>query len=727
MSNKINEYHDDPATPHSKSEKSDHNKEVVDLLKSMNNALDALVYYATPSRGAHETRGLEKSIGSALTKLGNIKEIKGSELKQIVAEELTAILSEKKKILAEDEPAQAAQTAVQAAYEQQLAQDSADPGWNSILSAFATQESGAEGHAAENERTEAYGTFQIMPSNWESWSTNAAAAYGLPAGALADSSSAANQYLVARVQMQKYHDDFSGYGDDSPTGSIWGDIAAAWYTGRYRVVMAHKRKAAENAGEEYTASEWEIDHCSNGNCLEWVTQQGTFTPNSGNCPEDEGGNLNCAPEPAVGSYVSSVLGHAEVEDVAAPPAAPTVAQAPEPTTGRGFEISDDVMASWAAEYGAPTAATPDQPAAEEPAEEAQPDQETLDALAFGDDDDRTPSLQGVCPEGFIEIKGQCVSLEKLLQALAESQGASTSLLTEDEEVPEFIAPWDTEQGREEAYERLRPDPLEDLDIRPIYTGYEQETPPLAGDPYEPPVGSTPPQPAPGSETSLSAEEQAAEDAFLANLRDELEIDRAERLEKATQQGIIVVPSQTPQVPQKDYDSFLRLTKLNGGDIQSAANEWREQNPGRSMPAIDICTNPDGSVSSQCVDTTGLSPSGRIWPYRERSGRPYHPLANSSQDSDRMMRELGVDVSPPAFRRPPEQPQRRRRRRLQHLGGSGMPGIEGNCPGGYAMIMGRCIDIGALLQNLSEQKQNAKELVEEESKELFINSNKLLKE
>jgi len=85
MSNKINEYHDDPG-PGRKESIKDPNREVIDLLKSMNNALDALVYYATPSRGPGDHRGLEKSIGSVLTKLGNIKEIKGSDPKQRVEE-----------------------------------------------------------------------------------------------------------------------------------------------------------------------------------------------------------------------------------------------------------------------------------------------------------------------------------------------------------------------------------------------------------------------------------------------------------------------------------------------------------------------------------------------------------------------------------------------------------------------------------------------------------------
>ena len=103
MSKKINEYSEEvrersPAkTPEETMET--RVEEAIDLLKSMSNALDALVYYATPSRSPG-TAGLEKSIGSSLTQLGSglsENQIKGSELKQIVAEELEKILYEQQK------------------------------------------------------------------------------------------------------------------------------------------------------------------------------------------------------------------------------------------------------------------------------------------------------------------------------------------------------------------------------------------------------------------------------------------------------------------------------------------------------------------------------------------------------------------------------------------------------------------------------------------------------
>ena len=97
--NKLNEYSDDPVHTSPRDEEQDHRKEMISLLKSMSNALDALVYYATPSRGPAKP-GIEKSLGSSLTQLtglGEATQIKGSELKQIVAEELAIMLSKKKR------------------------------------------------------------------------------------------------------------------------------------------------------------------------------------------------------------------------------------------------------------------------------------------------------------------------------------------------------------------------------------------------------------------------------------------------------------------------------------------------------------------------------------------------------------------------------------------------------------------------------------------------------
>lgn len=94
---KLNEYSDDPVHTSPRDEEQDHRKEMISLLKSMSNALDALVYYATPSRGPAKP-GIEKSLGSSLTQLtglGEATEIKGSELKQIVQEEFENLANER--------------------------------------------------------------------------------------------------------------------------------------------------------------------------------------------------------------------------------------------------------------------------------------------------------------------------------------------------------------------------------------------------------------------------------------------------------------------------------------------------------------------------------------------------------------------------------------------------------------------------------------------------------
>jgi len=357
MTRKINEYSEDVPVPREQrtakspeEEAQGKRTEMVDLLKSMSNALDALVYYATPSRGIAKP-GIEKSIGSSLTQLGGMSEtqIKGSELKQIVSEELSKILNEqgnpaylstpgnpvdrdgdgypdhydtrgqgvgwpgdgntgrsgynaKKAMRAQRRkykgiplppasvtpneenplfvtntpaaPAGAAQGPIAPApdlgdtpaapppaaplndslaagmFHQQLALDNSDPSWSAYLGSKKAQESGAKGAAAENTRTGAYGLFQVMPNNWEPWRKEAEKKYGMPEGSLADRDSEQNQYLVSRAKMQDYYDEFVEYEGDSPTGNVWGDIAAAWYTGGSRVRRAHRAKRAQNAGQE---------------------------------------------------------------------------------------------------------------------------------------------------------------------------------------------------------------------------------------------------------------------------------------------------------------------------------------------------------------------------------------------------------------------------------------------------------------------------------------------
>jgi hypothetical protein len=88
-----------------------------------------------------------------------------------------------------------------------------DGGLDAFMAAVAGQESGGNSRAV-NSRTGAYGTFQIMPSNWPAWAKEA----GLGANA---ERSAENQERVARFKMQQYKQQFG----------TWDAVAVAWYAG----------------------------------------------------------------------------------------------------------------------------------------------------------------------------------------------------------------------------------------------------------------------------------------------------------------------------------------------------------------------------------------------------------------------------------------------------------------------------------------------------------------
>ena len=85
---------------------------------------------------------------------------------------------------------------------------------DSFMRALSGQESGGS-PTAQNSRTGAYGTFQIMPSNWPSWAQEA----GLPADA---PQTPENQTRVAKAKIQQYYNKFGN----------WGDVASAWYSGQ---------------------------------------------------------------------------------------------------------------------------------------------------------------------------------------------------------------------------------------------------------------------------------------------------------------------------------------------------------------------------------------------------------------------------------------------------------------------------------------------------------------
>ena len=609
MARKINEYSEQIPDPREQrtakspeDEAQDKRGEMVDLLKSMSNALDALVYYATPSRGIAKP-GIEKSIGSSITQLGGMSEtqIKGSELKQIVAEELSKILNEqgnpaylstpgnpvdrdgdgypdhydtrgagvsmpgeegnrynaRKAMRAqrrkypdiplppvsvtpnEDNPifvsadaaapagpapgpitpqpdlgskppdqitdpaaimtpaSVMADTPVAAMFRRQVALDNQDPSWSAYLGSKQAQESGSKGASAENRRTKAYGLFQVMPNNWEPWRKEAEKKYGLPEGSLADRKNAQNQYLVSRAKMQDYYDEFAEYGDDSPTGSVWGDIAAAWYTGGRRVRGAHRAKKAMNAGEKPSGSDaWN---------LSWLQKMG-----KGDGVE-KGVGKN---EPWVGQYVDDVVkrmakvgGNPDIlasVSMLAPDYENQMQEMPpaeagdEPpqmmhVPGRGFVAVDDLEAEKEAEeiqfqpviidtvaddfvephdsenvarrialgmlepeegpdtpdtaavdvnYGGGTPVQYDTVPPVEPAEyvgtpppPAAPamDADTQDALVRtpDTDDSRRGSAASWCPEGEIQIQGQCVNIAQLLGGLAENKQNLKELVKEE--------------------------------------------------------------------------------------------------------------------------------------------------------------------------------------------------------------------------------------------------------------------------------------------------------
>lgn len=85
---------------------------------------------------------------------------------------------------------------------------------DTFMSALMGQESGGDFNA-ENARTGAFGAFQIMPANWDSWASEA----GLPPGT---QQTPENQNAVTKFKIDQY---FNKYGN-------WADVASVWYSGR---------------------------------------------------------------------------------------------------------------------------------------------------------------------------------------------------------------------------------------------------------------------------------------------------------------------------------------------------------------------------------------------------------------------------------------------------------------------------------------------------------------
>ena len=84
-----------------------------------------------------------------------------------------------------------------------------------FMDALSGQESGGD-YTAENARSKAYGRFQILPSNWPSWSKEAGIGGAEP--------TPQNQERVAQFKLQQYYDKFKN----------WEDVASAWYSGQPR-------------------------------------------------------------------------------------------------------------------------------------------------------------------------------------------------------------------------------------------------------------------------------------------------------------------------------------------------------------------------------------------------------------------------------------------------------------------------------------------------------------
>lgn len=90
-------------------------------------------------------------------------------------------------------------------------------GFDSFMNGVSAQESGGN-YSARNSDTGAYGKFQIMPGNWESWKNEAASA-GVDVGSGRMNDPAA-QEAVAHYKMHQYYNEYG------PDGAL-----VAWYAG----------------------------------------------------------------------------------------------------------------------------------------------------------------------------------------------------------------------------------------------------------------------------------------------------------------------------------------------------------------------------------------------------------------------------------------------------------------------------------------------------------------
>jgi len=110
--------------------------------------------------------------------------------------------------------------------------------FNSFVSAMGGQESGGD-YNETNKRTGAAGKYQIMPNNWDQWSSEA----GLPKGS---SMTPDNQEKVARYKLKQYYDK---YGPEN--------AAKAWYAGEgFNMYNDEALNRKQGKGDEPSINEY---------------------------------------------------------------------------------------------------------------------------------------------------------------------------------------------------------------------------------------------------------------------------------------------------------------------------------------------------------------------------------------------------------------------------------------------------------------------------------------
>lgn len=93
--------------------------------------------------------------------------------------------------------------------------------FNRFMDALGGQESGMN-YNALNDRTGAFGKFQVLPENWVNWSREYAQAVGEAEDTYRDENNPANQEAVVRFKLEQVFASFNN----------WADVASWWYSGK---------------------------------------------------------------------------------------------------------------------------------------------------------------------------------------------------------------------------------------------------------------------------------------------------------------------------------------------------------------------------------------------------------------------------------------------------------------------------------------------------------------